>query len=45
MKMRIGMLRDTNRSDMTALSFGVASAPRSNWNLRDRLVPTRLMTR
>src|SRR5687768_858533 len=44
-KRRIGMLRDTNSSDMTTLSFGMASAASRNANLCRRLVPAWLMAR
>src|SRR5262245_12212848 len=43
MKTRIGMLSDTKRSDITALSFGVANAASRNPNRRRRLVPVPLM--
>ena len=39
------MLRDTKSSDMTALSFGVASAALRNVSPRRWLVPTQLMAR
>ena len=39
------MLRDTKSSDMTALSFGVASAALRSVSPRRRLVPTQLMAR
>src|SRR5262245_2486491 len=43
MKMRMGTLSETNRRDMTALSFGVASAAPKNADPGSRLVPVRLM--